>query len=93
MHKHIDYSFETEVRAVAAALTTMHWENEYFKGNIFQLDSNPEFIFHAPVIDVAALIQGVTLHPKADHKFSIKINELCNKHELPHPNNSNISAR
>lgn len=90
MHKNIDYSFEKEVRAVAAALTAMHWENENFKGNIFQLDSNPEVIFHAPVIEVATLIQGVTLHPDTTHEISKKISGLCKEHDLPEPNESGL---
>lgn len=90
MHKDVNYTFENEVRAVAAPLTEAHWESNEFKGHIFQLNGDPDFIFYGPVINVENLIQNITLHPNATPDFRKRMKNLCTKHGLPQPINSSL---
>jgi hypothetical protein len=90
MHKDTNYVFEKEVRAVAAPLTEAHWKSKEFDGHIFEMESDPEFIFYAPEVSIVNLIQNITLHPKSSSAFVERIEKLCSGHGLPTPVSSSL---
>jgi len=89
-HKNINFSFENEVRIVAALLMDEQLESDEFKGNIFELEKSPDFKFFAPPINLTSLVQKVVIHPNATSEFEEKIKDLCRKHKLPEPTKSEL---
>jgi hypothetical protein len=84
MHKDSFYSFECEVRAVASAPTAM-LSDKRFSENLFAKETEPDFHFCAPIVNIQQLIQGVVLHPKATCDFGIEVDHLCIRSGLPSP--------
>ena len=90
-HKRIQLSFEQEIRAVAFGLLPDQLGGTEFRAHLFEKDGDPGFKAYAPPVDLACLIQGVVLHPKATPDFVAEITALCADHSLPSPLNSEMS--
>lgn len=85
MHKDIYYSYENEVRAVAASfLAYKEWQT-HFGENHFEVESSPGFFVYAPPVDLNQLIIGVVLHPEIPQDAKAKVEGLCIKNGLEQP--------
>ena len=85
MHEDIYYSYENEVRAVAASFIAYEEWQKHFSENHFELNNSPGFVFYAPTIDLPQLIAGVVLHPEIPSDVQTKVVDLCRKTGLRDP--------
>ena len=85
MHKDIYYSYENEVRAVAASFIAHEEWQTHFMQNHFEKENCKGFQVYAPEIDLINLIHGIVLHPEIDFKNEENVTSLCRKNGLPAP--------
>lgn len=85
MHKDKYYTYENEVRAVAASFLAYEEWQTYFKENSFELEKTPGFFVFAPPIDLSQLILDVVLHPEISPDIEAKILDICSENGLSKP--------
>lgn len=85
MHKDIYYSYENEVRAVAASFIAYEDWQKHLSENLFELKESPGFKTYAPTIDLTQLISGVVLHPETSSDVQAKVFDFCMKTGLDQP--------
>ena len=79
------YSFESEVRAVALKPAANGEAQSHFEANFFEQSEPPHSRVFTPPIDVSTLIDAVVLHPKSSANDEAIMRALCTKHHLPDP--------
>ena len=84
MHKDTYYGFEREVRAVAFAPAAGLADKRFYE-DMFQLETEPNVRFCAPMVSLEQMIHGVVLHPDASTDFQLEVERLCTKCRLPNP--------
>ncbi len=92
MHKDINFRYEAEVRAIATLPPNDELGLQEFLKDHFALTANPKFRVYAPKVDVAALIDGIVLHPQASKTYATKVRKLCAAKRLPVPTPSREMA-
>jgi len=85
MHKDVQFTFESEVRAVALRPLINELGAKHFDENFIELLSSPGFYLYAPQIEVCTLLECVVLHPHASTDFEKRIIKLCESHNLTVP--------
>jgi hypothetical protein len=85
MHKDIYYSYENEVRAVAASFIAYEEWQRHFNENHFELEKSPGVLVYAPPIDLTKLLMAVILHPQMPPDVEAKVAALCIKNGLSQP--------
>lgn len=93
MHKDVTFQYEAEARAVVVPPPTEELGLAKFREDYCALVANPDFRFYAPRVDVAALVDGVVLHPSASKAFEAKVRKLCAANGLPQPEASRETAK
>jgi len=88
MHKDIYYSYENEVRAVAASFIAYKEWKRHFSENHFELEKSPGVLVYAPPIDLTKLVMAVILHPEMPSDVEAKAAALCIKNGLSQPMSS-----
>lgn len=92
-HKHINYCFEREVRAVALPPATGGRGAAHFQDNLFKSETKKAFLVFAPAIDIARLAHSVVLHPESTSGFNETIRAACENAGLPEPIPSAFSGQ
>ena len=87
-HKHVDYCFERELRAVAFPPAVKELGSEHFSLNLFEKEYESEFKVFAPIVDVQELICSITLNPEVSSSFKDKIIGICENNSLVLPSMS-----
>lgn len=91
-HKHIEFCYEREVRAVASPPALKELGGEHFDANLFESEENSSFRVFAPEIDIIHLINKIVTHPISSLSFRNRVDEICNDCLLPRPISSLFEA-
>lgn len=84
-HKSTLFEHEHELRAVAMHPVVEGLDQQHFRKNHFEAESNPTFRVFAPPIHLANVVDSVFVHPKAPATYFEEVRSLCKKDSLLAP--------
>jgi hypothetical protein len=92
-HKHVNFCFERELRAVAFPPPKPELGGDHFNNNLFDKEEDPSFKVFAPEIEVQTLICNILVHPESSSCFKRNIFDVCERNSLTIPNISLFDTR
>lgn len=88
MHKEVIFRDEAEVRAVAFPPVHDELGGRDFRESYFEREAQPGAYVYAPEVNLAELVRGVIVHPKATPAYLEQVRAQCVAHDLPPPSQS-----
>lgn len=88
MHKEVIFRDEAEVRAVAFPPVHDDLGGRDFMASYFESGTHVGAYVYAPKVNLAELVRGVIVHPKATPAYLEQVRAQCVAHHLPLPSQS-----